>query len=97
MRKIGFLPDAEKEMFDAIVYYDNEAEGLGDEFFNDIQSAVQKIQRNPESWAVIEDGIRKFLIVKFPYKILYMIDPDTIVIIAVAHHKRKPGYWRSRI
>jgi plasmid stabilization system protein ParE len=97
MKDIGFLTEAENEMYSAIDYYDNEAESLGDRFLDEIKLAFQKIQKNPQRWMILEDNIHKFILRKFPFNIFYKIDPDYIVIIAIAHQKRKPNYWKSRI
>ena len=49
------------------------------------------------TWPVIEAELRRRLVRRFPFGILYRIEPEEIVIVAVAHLRRKPGYWRERI
>jgi toxin ParE1/3/4 len=70
--------------------------GLGLEFLLEVKSAESKIQKHPDTWQNYEEGTKRFLLKKFPYAIIYLISEDRIQIIAVAHCKRKPGYWKSR-
>ena len=92
-----FLLPAEVEMTEAAVYYETQVRGLGDVFLGKVESAIHDIREHPQAWPVVESCIRKRLVHRFPYAILYRADPDEIVIIAVMHQRRRPGYWLGRI
>ena len=95
--KLEFLPEAEKELREAARYYENEAPGVGLAFLAELHKAASDILENPRSTAEIRSSIRKKLLHRFPFNILYSIENDIILIIAVAHQKRRPTYWRSRL
>lgn len=95
--KSAFLPEADEELREAARYYEKEASGLGLTFLSAMHRAVHEIETNPEAWAILRQNIRKKTISRFPYNLLYSIESDTILIIAVAHHKRRPNYWRARL
>lgn len=97
MKPIRFLKPAEDEMLDAARYYELQAPGLGDDFLDKIDSAVEDISANPEAWPVIRNNTRRRLVYRFPYALLYRIDPDEIVIQATMHLHRHPLYWINRI
>ncbi len=84
---------AKQELFDAIDFYELEYLGLGKEFKAEIKQASFRILNRPLAWSVERGNIRKCLLHKFPYKILYSVETDHIFIIAIAHQHRKPNYW----
>ena len=94
--KVIFSSFARNELEDAFNYLELEFEGLGDRFKSEVKSAVERIARHPLAWSVERGEVRKCLLHKFPYKILYSIEIDHIFIIAVAHQHRKPDYWIDR-
>jgi plasmid stabilization system protein ParE len=97
MKKIvRFLHPAELEMLDAARYYELQAPGLGEDFLNKIEQAVKDISEDPEKWPIIHIQIRRRLIHRFPYALLYRIDPDEVLIIATMHLHRHPEYWIGR-
>jgi plasmid stabilization system protein ParE len=94
--KIIFSSLARMELEDAIAYYELEHSGLGINFKKEILKNVERIKKFPYAVALERGEIRKSLLHKFPYKILYSIEPDHIFIIALAHQHRKPDYWVDR-
>ncbi len=94
--KIVFAKLAKLELEDAIAYYELEYSGLGINFKNEVTKSLDRIKKYPEAGAVERNEIRKSIIHKFPYKILYSIETNHIFIIAIAHHHRKPDYWVER-
>ena len=52
---------------------------------------------NPEAYQLVGDEVRHKLLIRFPYSILHVIEPDRIRVVAVAHQKRRPGYWNYRL
>ncbi|HKY29470.1 MAG TPA: type II toxin-antitoxin system RelE/ParE family toxin [Pyrinomonadaceae bacterium] len=91
-----FHPHAQLEYREAASFYENRSAGLGVAFTLDVEETITRIVEAPERWRIIEDDVRRCLTRTFPYGILYTIEPESILIIAVMHLRRQPGYWRSR-
>ena len=87
---------AEIEINEASDFYDLESPGLGTVFINEIQENFEKILEFPEASELIRDRVRKKTLIKFPYSLIYSVRKDEIRILAVAHQKRRPFYWRRR-
>ena len=97
MKQPHFLFPAEQEMIEAALYYESQAKRLGQDFLAKVDSAANDIAANPEVWPIIRFDIRRCLIHRFPYAILYKVEPGKIVIVAVMHLHRHPNYWLNRI
>ena len=97
MRTVRFLRPAEIEMLDAARYYELQGTGLGVDFLERTQSAVHDIGANPETWPVVRNNIRRRLIHRFPYCLLYRIEPEEVVVLAAMHLHRHPDYWLNRL
>lgn len=95
--KFEFHPDALEEYKEASRYYEGCQSGLGARFIAAVEQAIQHIVEKPEQWKSLEKDVRRYLTRVFPYAILYSIEPDYILIIAVMHCHRAPGYWQNRI
>ena len=95
--KIIFDDLANEEFYDAIEYYEFQVQGLGRNFREEIKRALRTIRRFPKIGAIEEGDIRRYLLHKFPYKIMYSIEKDYIYIIAIAHTHREPTYWIQRL
>src|SRR5262245_52954887 len=95
--KIRFLTLAQREVDDAVVWYEQQAEGLSRDFLDELDRIVRLVRIYPLMGKQIESEIRRFLLMRFPYSLIYGIDEDTIVVIAVAHQHRQPRYWINRI
>ncbi len=93
MMIIVFSKISKQELDDAINFYELEQSGLGHSFKIEVKKAALLIAEYPKAWSVERGEIRKCLLHKFPYKLLYSIEKDHILIIAVAHQHRKPFYW----
>ena len=91
--EVIFSVYAKQELEDAIGFYELEFEGLGRRFKEEVRKASLRIAEYPVAWSVERGDIRKCLLLKFPYKLLYSVEEDHIFIIAVAHQHRKPDYW----
>lgn len=91
-----FLDPAEDEFAEAIAYYDARSRGLGDRFAEAVESQLRKICDLPKAAAEIDQGFRRRLVPNYPYSVIYEIIGEQIVIHAVAHQSRRPGYWRGR-
>jgi hypothetical protein len=95
--KINFLEIAEIELDEAIDYYNYESPGLGDAFLNEVLNALDRIGEFSEAWQRSSKRTRRCQTRRFPYGIIYQIRDNEILVIAVAHLHRKPGYWEDRI
>jgi toxin ParE1/3/4 len=94
--KFDFHPKAEQEFFRAISYYEDIEPGLAEQFSLEVYSTVQNILSYPKAWPVWEGDALRCLVNRFPYGVIYSIEPDRIYIIAVMHLHRHPDYWRDR-
>ena len=96
-RKVFYAPSAKRELFEAEDHYNLERPGLGSEFLDIVAEALRQIAEYPESSPVIRGGVRRKVLRRFPYSVLYFIQGQEIQIIAVAHQKQRPSYWWGRI
>lgn len=95
--KSGMHPEAREELLAAIDYYSDAEPGLGMAFYTEIESAIELIEGYPDLWIEIGGGIRRCLVRRFPYAILYTRETSRIFIYAIMHTKHEPGYWRNRL
>ena len=97
MITVIFHPLAEQELTDAINYYEQQKTDIGLEYLEAVEQAVNCLIYYPEIGAKIRGSIRRLILPKFPYSLLYrVLEGEEIRILAVAHHKRKPFYWSRR-
>jgi len=94
--KFIFHPEAEEEFKKAIEYYEKVQPGLGFDFAVEVYFTIQRVTSFPMAWPIIEDKIRRCLVNRFPYGILYYLEKDTVFILAVMHLHREPDYWKKR-
>ena len=94
---IVFHPEVEAEFVDAIAYYENCEAGLGLDFAREIQATIRNAADYPAMWPKIEKQIRRCLVHRFPYGLLYSTEPDGIFILAVMNLHRDPDYWKHRL
>ena len=92
-----YFPEAEVELNAAAQFYEDRQSGLGHDFLSAIEGAIQSIELAPRRWPVVRGPIRRCLVSKYPYSILYADYHDEIVVIAIAHLSRNPSYWLSRL
>jgi len=92
----SFHPQAQVEFERAIEYYETCQKGLGYDFAIEIHNTIQNVINFPDTWPVLRLSIRRCLVRRFPYGILYSIEPEGIIILAVMHLHRSPNYWKHR-
>jgi plasmid stabilization system protein ParE len=90
-------PEARLEFREAIAYYEGCREGLGLEFSREVFAAISRIAETPLIWTKLSVNSRRSLTRRFPYSIIYQATDHDILIVAVAHQSRKPGYWKKRL
>ncbi|MBI3562476.1 MAG: type II toxin-antitoxin system RelE/ParE family toxin [Gammaproteobacteria bacterium] len=94
--RVIFTRIARLELEDAVHYYELEYLGLGSRFKEEVRKAALRIAAYPQAWSIERGDVRKCLLHKFPYKLMYSVEEDHILVIAVAHQHRKPDYWVGR-
>ncbi|HEY9748888.1 MAG TPA: type II toxin-antitoxin system RelE/ParE family toxin [Allocoleopsis sp.] len=92
-----FHPAALTEYSEAVQYYSGRRSELAQAFINAVEDAVYRVRESPTRWQVVDGNIRRCLTRRFPYSILYTIEEDYILILAVMHCNREPGYWKARL
>lgn len=92
----SFHPEADKELTEAIAYYEQIEPGLGYDFALEVYSAIRRSVDFPEAWSVLDGDVRRSLVKRFPYGILYAQAEDGILILAVMNLHREPGYWKKQ-
>jgi plasmid stabilization system protein ParE len=97
VKPLQYHEAAEDELLREIGYFELRAKGLGRRFFDEVRRAENRMAQFPESAAEIMPGIRKCMLRKFRYSLIYTIEKDALLILAVAHHSRRPGYWVGRV
>lgn len=96
MKTARLLLPAEEEMLEAAFFYERQSQGLGQDFLRKVQNAIDEITLHPTRWPKIRGDIRRRVVHRFPYGILYEDQPEEIVIVAVMHLRRHPAYWIDR-
>lgn len=97
MTGFRYLPPAEEEMTEAAIFYEEQSQGLGAEFLDDVQRTIDRLQDNPMIGQTVVDDLRRGLLARFPFSLLYAIEPGGLLVVAVTHQRRQPEYWKDRI
>jgi plasmid stabilization system protein ParE len=95
--KLAFSELARDELAEAKRYYNQQQPGLGEQFQHEAEIAAKRILEHPLAWQFEHAPFRRFLLDRFPYKMLYIVEDDNILVIAVSHQHRQPDYWVDRI
>lgn len=95
--KLRILPAAEADIDHAIEYYRAVASsGVATEFYREFRHVARQVQERPGLGHPAGRDVRVFGFRRFPFNLVYQTDADTVTIVAIAHHRRAPGYWRER-
>jgi hypothetical protein len=97
MKDYEFLEPAQIELEEEVRYFNEQRMGLGYEFAREVADTITRILRYPEAWAKLSKRTRRCRTKRFPYGVIYQIRDNKILIVAIAHLRRKPFYWRDRI
>ncbi|MBI2883932.1 MAG: type II toxin-antitoxin system RelE/ParE family toxin [Candidatus Methylomirabilis oxyfera] len=92
-----FHPEALEEYREATLYYAARDPALALRFIEAVEDAIRRILESPERLRVLDEDVRRCLTHVFPYGVLYTIEPEYILIVAVMHCSREPGYWQRRV
>ena len=93
---LAFHPEALAEFHATVEHYERERPGLGHAFAEAVRGTTRRVAEAPLSGAPFTAGTRRLFVRRFPYAVVYAAEADRIFIIAVAHFRRRPGYWRGR-
>jgi toxin ParE1/3/4 len=94
--QLEFHPQAEQEFLEAVSRYEREVPGLGEQMEAEIQAATNLLLQYPEIGSPVEADLRKLVLQRFPYYLIYGVLRDMVYIFALAHERRKPAYWHKR-
>ena len=97
MRSARFIETAKLELLDEVAYYESKEPGLGGRFLAAVQEAVGRALLYPLTGSPCTQNTRRLLIKDFPFAVVYRNDKTGIMVYAIAHLARRPGFWRSRI
>ena len=92
-----FHPEAEAEFEAAVAWYEEHEAGLGLDFASEVDATIRQALVMPLAWPALDEGIRRVLVNRFPYGIIYAPSDDGIFIVGVMHLRREPDYWRKRL
>lgn len=97
MKSVEYLPEAKAEVREALFWYEEREPGIGTRLSDELLRAESFIVQNPSAGVPYLRNTRKWPLHIFPYMVVYRDEPERIVIVAVAHGSRRPGYWLSRL
>ncbi len=101
-KEVRIEPEAEADISEAMAWYDDARAGLGDEYFAEVRLAVRSLatvgpECRPVQGVAAELGVRRKLVRRFPYMIVFIELPLVVRVLAVAHVKRRPRFWQDRL
>ena len=95
-RELEYLEEALQEVEAAAHWYAERSATAATAFSEEIDAAESAIVRLPEAWPAFDHGTRRYLLRRFPFSVVYRVEARRILIVAVAHARRRPGYWKMR-
>lgn len=102
MIPVRFAPEVPDELAEAVRWYETRKRSLGSEFLDEVEATLSLLATRPRSFPRLQDvetslEIRRALLARFPFALVFLVREDEIRVLAVAHAKRRPGYWLSRV
>lgn len=96
MTRVELSPAARQELLDARAFYAAVTPALGQRFESTIDAVLQRIASSPTTWPQVSPRLRRYVVSEFPYSVLYRCVRDHVLVVAIAHQRRRFGYWRRR-
>jgi plasmid stabilization system protein ParE len=96
MLPVDYLPEARRDFDESFDWYAARSAQAALGFTNAVDAALSAIAADPQRFAAIDDSHRVSPTGRFPFRIVYRVAADRIVVVAIAHAKRRPGYWKGR-
>lgn len=94
--KLRFHSEARAEFRESALFYERELPGLGAEFVAEVEHTIEFILTHPNAGSPLWGDFRRIFVRRFPFAAIYRAKDDTVYVVAVAHQRRRPNYWRSR-
>lgn len=96
MTRVIFSSQARADLRAAAAFYAATSPRLTARFGAEVEAAVHRVAESPATWPPVNARLRRCLLDRFPYSLVYRTDSDPVRVIAVMHHRQRPGYWRGR-
>jgi plasmid stabilization system protein ParE len=94
--EVSLLPCAEEEIGEAFRWYSERSSSAANAFRSEVFAAIDSLAEDPTMWPADDEGVRYYILRRFPYTIHYEIADASVIVLAVAHQRRRPGYWQER-
>ncbi|MQA99725.1 MAG: type II toxin-antitoxin system RelE/ParE family toxin [Actinobacteria bacterium] len=94
--RVRITPEAEADIQEAYVWYQQARRGLGSQFLDVVQGTLSQVAGHPQAFAVVHGGIRRALLLRFPYGIFYVLDGEDVAVLGCFHARRDPTVWKVR-
>ena len=95
--RLEIHPEATSDGRAAYAWYKERSSLVAEAFVAELDLAIERLQSSPLTWPSHVHGSRRYLLRRFPYGIVYFVDSEVVRIVAVAHTRRRPGYWKARL
>jgi len=95
-QRLVFRPAALKEIHKAAEWYEKRGPGLTAEFLRAVDAAVASVRRNPDQYPVVHKEMRRALLRRFPYSLIYTVSEEELIVLACAHWRQRPSRWQNR-
>ena len=95
--KVGFLQPAQYELDEAVDYYNAQVPDLGRAFLLEVLAGLERVCQFPSAWHPLSQHTRRCQLRRFPYGIIYTVENETLLVIAIGHLHRNPEYWQNLI
>ena len=95
--EVEFHPEAAAEFDAAVDWYRENSEQAAEDFLREVDDAIGSVAANPLMWGDYLHGTRRYVLRHFPYLVVYLLDEARVIIVAIAHGRRRPGYWSKRV
>ena len=94
--EVSLLPLAEEEIGEAFRWYSERSPSAANAFRSEVFAAIDRLAEDPTMWPADDEGVRYYILRSFPYTMHYEIAGTSVTVLAVAHQRRRPGYWQDR-
>jgi plasmid stabilization system protein ParE len=95
--RLHLRDDAELDVIDAVAWYEGQRPGLGTELLLELDAVMERIIEMPFQFPDIKGGVRRALLHRFPYSVYFKVADETVDVVAILHHHRRPSVWEQRI
>jgi len=93
---VRFVTPARREFYAAVDFYYGQAAGLGADLIDEVERIIGLLRESPRIGSTFTDDTRRIPLRRFPFNLVYAVESDSVIVVALAHQRRKPGYWKDR-